>query len=261
MNVAKPQGTIYVGNAGPIPVFVHWSAVFMVFLAFRGGDDLSVGVAVLLALVVGIVLHEFGHGFTALVFKARNISVTLWAIGGVCASERDREARPWAEVAILVAGPAVSFALAGLSYVLGWVLAGAMPDLLVEGGQLAAFLAQGGDPKQVTGLLRDNYPMISLSELSMWGVTLTMMFWVNLSLGIFNCLPIFPLDGGQIAYQVQRGCGVRHNTAAIVGRVLAVAGGAGGLGFAYWYFGSVSTFNLIFVAILVVMSFQYLRVR
>jgi peptidase M50-like protein len=95
--------------------------------------------------------------------------------------------RPDDEIAIAAAGPAVSFALSGLSYVLA----------ALTGVHLLAVLAG-----------------------------------VNLALGAFNLLPVFPSDGGRIlrAWLARRYGLVRATVLAVgVGRVMCLVLGAIGL--------------------------------
>lgn len=56
------------------------------------------------------------------------------------------------------------------------------------------------------------------------GTVIGRLFWLNLILGLFNLLPLFPLDGGGILQGLlSRRMGVRRSTiiAATVGRALA----------------------------------------
>jgi Zn-dependent protease len=163
-----PQGSrLYLGQFGAIPVFVDISALVLVALVFTMGGTLQDSILILIILVSGIMLHEAGHGYAALGLGARNVTITIQALGGVCESHRTRE-RPLGEIWILAAGPLVSFALAGLCYIgLDW-----LPERLLahEGG------------------------LTVLGRLLLYGQ------WINLTVGIFNMLPIFPLDGGQIVW-------------------------------------------------------------
>ncbi len=52
---------------------------------------------------------------------------------------------------------------------------------------------------------------------------LALSSWVNLRIGIFNMLPIFPLDGGQIVFNALT-LVTRESTARRIGLVIAVLG-------------------------------------
>lgn len=174
------SGAAYVGNLGPVPLYIHPSAMVLVFLAWMwaptggAGADIVAIVLLLAVLVKAILLHELGHGFAAMLMGARDVTITLWAMGGLCSSQRYHD-RPVGEMFILAAGPAVSFALYGLGWAALYLLATYQPDLLVDNGQ----------------------PTL-LREFIVY--TIILNFW----LGVFNSLPIFPLDGGQFLYHLMR---------------------------------------------------------
>lgn len=118
----------------------------------------------LIVLVFGIiVLHELGHALTARRFGIATRDITLLPIGGVASLERMPD-DPRQELLVAVAGPAVNFVLAG-------VLAG----LAVAFGHRLA-----PDPE--------------FGELPL----IVQLVWINVSVGLFNLLPAFPMDGGRV---------------------------------------------------------------
>lgn len=231
------QGARYLGHIGPVPLYVHWSVLVLLYMGFFvwGQAVPALGASIVLALVVGIVLHELGHAFVGLLYGARDVSVTLWALGGVCMSTRERQTHPWREVAILVAGPAVSFAIWGVCFLIyGWLRVH-HPDWLID---------------DQTG------------KESALAMVIGYMAIVNLMLGIFNCLPIWPLDGGQTLFQIQRGCGLRARTA---GLVTLCAGYLAAAGFLYWIYHTSGQlprpWTLMFIILLLYSSTMSLRNR
>ena len=170
----SPRESHYLGHLGPVPLYVHWSAIGMLVMAFMwsqhgSGFDASAFLMVLTVLLMGLILHELGHGLTARALGATGVTITLWAFGGLCQSHRDQT--PPREFLIVAAGPAVSVALAGIGYFSYSYLKGNQPELVLDHDQLTLL----GDFLITTG-------------------------WINTSLAIFNLLPIFPLDGGQLVY-------------------------------------------------------------
>jgi len=244
------RGSYYLGNVGPMPIYVHPSALLLVFLSFYWAQwNISIGVCILIALVVGITLHELGHGLAALVQGARGVTVTLWAMGGVCQSQRDSIGRPWREVIILAAGPAVSFLLAWSALLIGDVLAMTVPGSLVDNAD-----------RWPADMILEHWGRLQNS--TMLAMVLLYMFWVNMVLGIFNCLPIFPLDGGQILYNSQRGFGVRDATAKQVTLVAAYVVGVGLLVYSSYQNGGIPRpWTVIMVIGLLMFSTQALRNR
>jgi len=143
-----------------------------------------VGAATAVMLFVSVLLHELGHSVIAMRYKIPVRSITLFIFGGVAqigAEPPSARAEFWTALA----GPLVSFALAGIFGALQLVLTGIAPLLA-----LAKYLA-----------------------------------YINASLGLFNLIPGFPLDGGRVFRAVI--WGTAHNLrratliAANVGRVIA----------------------------------------
>lgn len=110
-----------------------------------------------------VVLHELGHSLTAMRYGVRVPRILLMPIGGM--AELDRIPRkPKAELLITVAGPAVNFAL--VAVLLPW----AWRDLWST----------------------EAVPAFGAAELLL---NLTV---ANGVMGVFNLLPVFPMDGGRI---------------------------------------------------------------
>ena len=119
------------------------------------------GVAALL-LFASVLLHELGHSLVALRYRIPIGQITLFIFGGV-AQMRKEPPHPWAEFLIAIAGPAVSFLLAGLCLGLVTLL-----EAIPAGVSMHGLAALG-----------------------------TLLGMVNTQLGLFNLLPGFPLDGGR----------------------------------------------------------------
>ncbi|WP_435019081.1 M50 family metallopeptidase [Tundrisphaera sp. TA3] len=153
-----------------------------------------------------VFLHEMGHALMARCYGIRTAHITLYPIGGVAALERmPRSAGP--ELLIALAGPAVNFALAiGL-----WCV-------MALGGVLF-----GGAPD----------PM------------LVNLLYLNLGLGLFNLLPIFPMDGGRIFRALLSGRLGRARATAVaasVGQTLAMAAGLYFLFHFFWIQAALAAF-------------------
>lgn len=141
------------------------------------------------AFFVCVVLHELGHSFTARNYGVGISRILLMPIGGM--AEFDSLPRePRKELLITLAGPAVNFVIAAL---LWWPVA-ALPD--------AIYL------HSCNGLVYQ-------------------LFVANLVMGLFNLVPVFPMDGGRIlrAMLATRFPYLRATRiAANLGKLLSVAG-------------------------------------
>lgn len=234
----SPREGVYVGHLGPIPLYVHWTALFMVYMAFQwsGGmtSHFDVGrfLILLTVLVMGIVLHELGHGLTAKALGAFNVTITLWAFGGLCQSTRD--SLPRRDLLIIAAGPAVSFALAGIGYGAFHLALEHHPEWLFDGRSpttLASFLSA--------------------------------MYEVNWLMAIFNSLPIYPLDGGQIVYNLVLGTTGRQILARQISLTLAFVGALLYIGYQFHLNGNQLDQGMFYViammGYLVYQAFVYLR--
>jgi Zn-dependent protease len=170
------------GRVNGAPVEVHWLfALLVVWAAYTGwASGQLVGVVystgLLLAVFGCILLHEIGHCLQAqaLGIPVRRILILPFAGLAQLAYAPDR---PRDELKIAAAGPAANL---GLS--------------LITGGLLIAWLS--GRPSPLSPLqatemvLRRGQPGIEH--------LLTALAFVNISLVVFNLIPIFPLDGGRI---------------------------------------------------------------
>jgi len=160
-----------------------------------GWPGFALNVATLLIFFTCVVLHEFGHSFTAMAFGVNVRRILLMPIGGM--AEFDSIPRqPSRELLITFAGPAVNFVIAGLLYLIFSLPAG--------------------------------WSLFSLPEFSDdWtGYAQLIAHW-NLWMGCFNLVPIFPMDGGRIfrALLATRTSYLRATwIAATVGKTLAVVG-------------------------------------
>lgn len=148
-----------------IPVRVHplfWlMALIFSYQDRMPGDLLAITVV---CIFISILVHEFGHAFCQRHYGDRANHVVLYQMGGLAVGSRE-PSRVWPRVAISLAGPGAGFVLGGLALLAEWGF---------ETGRL---------------------PVPGLHLL--WAIGA--LIWINFVWGVFNLLPIFPLDGGNIA--------------------------------------------------------------
>lgn len=152
-----------------IQLAVHASfLLLLVYWGYEGwleggllGMAWSVGLIVL--FFVCVILHELGHSLTARRFGVKVPRILLLPIGGM--AEFDRIPRkPTQELLITIAGPAVNFLLVALLLPLAW---------------RGLFATEDRSYYSVSGLLDQ-------------------LWYANLIMGVFNLVPVFPMDGGRI---------------------------------------------------------------
>ena len=161
-----------IGRIAGIDLYIHFTFLLLVawvavefYLPHRDLMEALQGLAFIAALFTIVVLHELGHALAARRYGIMTRDITLLPIGGVARLERMPD-DPKQELIVALAGPAVNVVLAAGIY-LGLSL----------GGQLTS-LEQS----------------VSFEN----GRFVDQLFWVNVSLALFNLIPAFPMDGGRV---------------------------------------------------------------
>lgn len=187
------RGSITIATIFGTKVRMHFT--FLILLLWvaagqaltRGTQAAVTGTLFVLLLFACVVAHEFGHVLVARHYGGRTRDILLLPIGGVSRMERMPE-RPAQELAVAVAGPAVSVAL------------GAVLIVLV------------------------GFPTSKSIESPALGALLPRLAATNLFLAFFNLLPAFPMDGGRalraiLAMRMSRLSATR--IAALFGHIIA----------------------------------------
>src|ERR1035438_6128907 len=160
------QGSFRLFGFAGIDVYLHWSwfLIAVYGISLRAGKYSSMAWPVLeyLALFLIVLMHEFGHALACRQVGGKANQIVLWPLGGVAYVAPPP--RPGATLWSIAAGPLVNVILAPVLIVL-WVL----------GYSLG--WAEG---------MPNAYAFVKAVCI------------MNLALLIFNMLPIYPLDGGQI---------------------------------------------------------------
>jgi Zn-dependent protease len=169
-----PQGSFRIAQIAGIDLFLHWSWFLVAAYEIRdrralvfsaGGlmySSLTWKILEYLALFLIVLLHEFGHALACRQVGGTANRIVLWPLGGV--AYVNPPPRPGATLWSIAAGPLVNVVL--------------LPILLFLSG--------------VSGTIRWSAAMpdahlLAQSVLNINGILL-----------VFNLLPIYPLDGGQI---------------------------------------------------------------
>jgi Zn-dependent protease/ribosomal protein L37AE/L43A len=149
-----------------IDVFLHWSWFLVAAIEIEGRaksySSISWNVLEYLALFLIVLMHEYGHALACRQVGGTADRIVLWPLGGVAYVNPPQ--RPGATLWSIAAGPLVNVGFLVVLWLLGLL-------------------------NRTTGWA-DSIPNAHM--------LLRTIAFINLGLLIFNLLPIYPLDGGQI---------------------------------------------------------------
>ena len=160
------SGAFPIFRVAGIQVYLHFTWFLVAWYEINAGklryESQTWAVIEYVGLFAIVLLHEFGHAFACRSTGGRAERIVLWPLGGLAFV--DPPPRPGAVLWSIAAGPLVNVVLFPLFFF--------------------AVFATGSH-----GWI-DISPDIHRFLISMWSI--------NLGLLIFNLLPFYPLDGGQI---------------------------------------------------------------
>jgi Zn-dependent protease len=166
------QGSFRLFRFAGVDVFIHWSWFLAAyFLISTRHVQYSAQALVVLEYICGfaiVLLHELGHVFACRSVGGVASRVLLWPLGGLAFVTTPP--RPAANLWTVMAGPLVNVFLAPILY-----------------GLMSATAPATYDPRLP---LPDSFRFVQA------------VFQFNLVMLIFNLLPFFPLDGGQILHSL-----------------------------------------------------------
>lgn len=180
--------SVPLGRVAGITVRIH--AIFLVFVlieilrslyAAPEQNRIALGpgpvLILLLCLWWTVLLHEFGHCIACRMTGGHADEILMWPLGGLarCSPPSRWTAHFWTAVG----GPLVNVI----------ILAIVVPVLGVTTGRWLGVALPS--PLDLGGLIHVSH--------SWWLTSLYLLAWVNVLLLLFNLLPMYPLDGGQIA--------------------------------------------------------------
>jgi Zn-dependent protease len=173
------------------PVRVH--PMFWIVSVVLGYDGtIRQGVSFVLAWVacvfVSILFHEFGHIWMGRLFGSHGY-IVLYSFGGLAIGSKRLYAR-WQRILVSFAGPLAQFLLLGAVLALLFFLAPYVP------------LGWGPHVERIAEFL----------------------VWINLFWALLNLLPIWPLDGGQIARELCQAVMPERGTLFSLGISMVVSG-------------------------------------
>jgi Zn-dependent protease len=196
-------------TVGTIPVNVHWS-VLLVVAILAAQIDLRAAIGWTGGFLAAVVIHELGHALLAKKFGAGEVQISLMMFGGAT-TFIPFDMSQGKRFLVSAAGSALGIAVGGPLY---WA---------------ERFGSLSIPPGDLQNVVR--------------GFVLSAFFW-----GVFNWLPMLPLDGGQMlvhALALKIHPGIAHTVA----RAVSVVSAAGAVFAAQVYFPD-SSFLTVFILII-----------
>jgi Zn-dependent protease len=159
------------------------------FLGYRPNLPFEFLIEWLIVVFISILAHELGHALTIRSFGL-SPQILIYGFGGLTSWTETKEVSPAKHIAVSLAGPFAGFLFYGVILLSN----AALPDLFA-----------------------DRLGRQALDDL----------MFVNLWWGIFNLLPVWPLDGGNVVYSIEQWVTKKHSGVGARVISLLVAVGVG----------------------------------
>ncbi|HSY17451.1 MAG TPA: site-2 protease family protein [Candidatus Acidoferrales bacterium] len=197
------KGSFKIFTLAGITVYVHWMWVVMAVFSFQTRthvySSLIWNALEYLSLFLIVLIHEFGHQLACRSVGGKTHDIILWFLGGVAYVSPPQ--RPGAQLWSIAAGPLVNVALIPVIAAL-WS---------------ASFHLGWHDTNPNAYELLHN------------------IWWINIGLLIFNMMPVYPLDGGQILRSLLWFV-IGRAKSLLVASIIGFIGMAGLLALAAWIY-------------------------
>jgi len=220
------KGSIHLFQLAGVDLYLHWSWFLVALYEIQGGRYRysSIGWSVLeyLSLFAIVLTHEFGHALACRSVGGTANQILLWPFGGVAYVRAPQ--RPGATLWSIAAGPLVNVALAPVLY-FAVHIAGAIGWAETR---------------------PDTY------------MYLQTVLLIDVLLLVFNMLPVYPLDGGQILRSLLW-FAIGRARSLMVATVLGFVGIAGLIAYAVWTRSLWTAAICVFLAINCWNGFQHAR--
>lgn len=154
--------------------------VLILLFGLGRGSPFSANVQAATMLFLIVLLHEFGHCFAARWMGGEADEILMTPIGGLAFTMAPR--RPWPTFVTVAGGPAVNVVICLMCGAGLYATVGIFPLGPFQFGQVYESVLSGG-----------------------WLAVAGYLFWaysISYALLLFNLLPVFPLDGGQLLQSI-----------------------------------------------------------
>jgi Zn-dependent protease len=171
-----------------IPVRVHPLFWLIAILFGFSANNLFYSVLWVLAIFVSVLVHELGHALAYRRYGLRS-SIVLHTMGGLTVPETVSWGNSWAnialspreEIVISLAGPFAGFVFAVMVII----------GVFTAGGSVSISWFLGFIPLPVNATIPFGGAILN--------VLIVTLLWVNFFWGLVNLVPVYPLDGGNVA--------------------------------------------------------------
>jgi len=150
---------------GRVPITIHplfW--LFALFIGWMSTYTLTGALLWLIVILISVLIHEYGHAFTAMLFK-QNVKIELAAFGGFTYRQGPK-LKLWQEFLVVLNGPVAGLCLFAISWFLlngfgivnptftsllkiavyvnlFWTLINLVPMMPLDGGHLMSIILEG----------------------------------------------------------------------------------------------------------------------
>ena len=208
---------LHLGSIRGTSIDVDFNFTFLILLFVVISYDREAGIHYALLwipiLFVSVLVHELAHAGMIGLLGFGSSNIVLTGMGGVTINRRD--AKPWQDLLISLAGPLSSFALMFLCI---WIF-------------------------NNVAYVRQDRMLLAL---------LPNMAWANRWWGIFNLIPVPPLDGGHAVREFFR-MFLDERRAFVISIWIAIIGGAA---ISIWAMANGVIIGGVYIAFFVYMAFQ-----
>ncbi len=190
-------------HAFGFPVRIHpffWAIALLIGLSSFKGEPLGALLSVPLILV-SILAHELGHAVLQRRFGGRPY-IVLHGFGGLAICG-DCDRSPRSQILISLAGPIAGFLLAGVIVILLTLVSGYVAFQPAWSDQSWASQLEPELTSRLSGvwlaigtIWYERFSSPAINDI------FRILLYVNIFWGLMNLLPVYPLDGGQVAREV-----------------------------------------------------------
>ena len=159
-----------IGHLHGMEIRIHFSALFSILFVYYVFRPINVerawlALLLLMGFMLSIFLHELAHASVARIAQAQPKSIVIWFLGGLTTLNHEPE-KPLHRAAVYAAGPFLTLVLAGLFFGAYFFMSSSLPS----------------------------------SDVFIYSRLFLALTSLNLILFVFNILPVYPLDGGNILH-------------------------------------------------------------